>query len=82
MPWNKQTFTGYIGEFFYSMIDSEAYFFANGAFLLMFISVCLHHRAFISMFRHSIRELGADSNGSNDKKLVCKLIQLDVMFKK
>ncbi|XP_055308155.1 odorant receptor coreceptor-like [Sitodiplosis mosellana] len=40
-----------------ALIVGEGYFICNGALLILFISLCLHHRAFGRMFRRCVFEL-------------------------
>lgn len=63
-----------------------AYLLTNGAFLLFFISLCLHHRAFEKMFRHFLREYDDPSTEEPKKKIdakfLCDLIRFHMSFKK
>lgn len=46
LPWNEETPLGYIAEIGFNIAIDQAYMISNGALLLLFISICLHHQAF------------------------------------
>lgn len=55
LPWNQQTPFGCFWEIVYHIVVGEVYLFLNGTFLLFFVSLCLHHRAFYERFQFSER---------------------------
>lgn len=56
---------------------------ANGTILLLFISMCLHHRAFYKMMKNSIDKLNQKSNDEIrcDEKFLRDLIQFHISSK-
>lgn len=82
LPWNQQTMLGYFGETCYFVIVSLCYLSINGLFMLLFISLCLHKRAFYQMFRHSIREWEASDANRNNFQFLRKLIQFHISVKR
>lgn len=50
MPWNTQTPLGYAGEVLFGLLLSEAYLIGNGSILMLFVCICLHHKAFQVIF--------------------------------
>lgn len=81
LPWDQETFLGYIGEMVVSMICMEGYLIDNGALLLLFISMCLHHQAFYRMFRNSLCKLNRPDKRRNDKEHLCNLIRFHISVK-
>lgn len=81
LPWNQETLVGYIGEIWFDVIVSESYFITNGAILLLFMSICLHHQAFYRMFEKSVQELDHFDSKRNDEELLCNLIRFHVRSK-
>lgn len=55
LPWDQETFIGYIAEIICIVVTDEGYLLTSGSILLLYISMCLHHRAFYEMFRHLLR---------------------------
>lgn len=54
----------------------------NGTILLLFIAMCLHHRAFYKMYAHSLRELDHVDEKRNDRIVLCELIEFHGMAKR
>lgn len=81
LPWDQTTKLGYFMEMICDLIFGEFYLLGNGAFLLLFISICLYHLAFYKRFKYSISKLSQSENPGNDKKLLCDLIQFHNMVK-
>lgn len=91
MPWNQSTIFGYFAEIAFFLMITGVFTLINGAFLLLFMSMCIHHRAFYEIIQHSIDEwnsTNADKNyGINENYLVnqrfiCDLIYFHVLVKK
>lgn len=76
MLWNQTTYFGYFGEVISLSLGAGTYLIASGAVMLLFISVCLHHRAFFKIFEHTI-----DTLKQCDKKSLCDLIRFHVTVK-
>lgn len=75
MPWNQTTLLGYFGESFIVAVDCTSYLFTTGVFLLLFLSLCIHHQAFHKMFKHSIDTLNQCDKNCCDEKYLCGLIR-------
>lgn len=61
--WNQRTPFGYFAEFGAIVLFGFAYLAVMGTFLVLFISMSLHHQAFYKMFQHKVDEM----NRSNEK---------------
>ncbi|XP_055310916.1 putative odorant receptor 69a [Sitodiplosis mosellana] len=70
LPWDQSTIPGYFAEIAFSILTAECYIVYNGAILLSFVSICLHHQAFYNIFYYSLRKLGRP----NEKELLCDLV--------
>lgn len=81
LPWNQETLLGYILETVFFVVETFSYFLINGTFLILFISLCLHNRAFYQMFQHTIREWEESNANQNDSEFLCKLINFQVTVK-
>lgn len=81
LPWNQRTPLGYAMEMFFSVFNADFYFIVNGAFLLLFISICKHHEAFYKMFEHSLRKYDQNDTDRMDKKSLCDLIRFHILVK-
>lgn len=62
LPWDVTTPFGYCGEILYHLISGESYLFGNGMIILLYIAICLHHRAFYEMFEYSLHEFDTNTN--------------------
>lgn len=74
LPWNQNTPIGYITTMVYSISSSESYFLLNGSILLLFISMCLHHRAFYRRFEYSLDNLDNLNQKTNSNQEFSELI--------
>lgn len=81
MPFDQNTVIGFFGELLYDIISAETYFITSSVILLV-VSMCQHHQAFLKMFRHSLRKLGDGDQNQNDEELLCKLIEFHISVKK
>lgn len=82
MPWNQSTIIGYFGDVCFMLVIAELFMFVHGVVSLLFISICLHHRAFCAVYRQFIGA-GAPDNMENDgHKFICRLIRFHVLVKK
>lgn len=82
LPWNQTSLLGYFGELFLSFIIGGAYLSSNALFLLTFISMCLHHQAFLQIFRDLTLDLDHCNENRTDKKLLFKLIDFHYTVKR
>lgn len=57
-------------------------FISNGAILLLFISLCLHHRGFYKVFRYSAFQLNTPDRNRNDEEHLRQMIHFHVSVKK
>ena len=81
MPWNQETPLGYFFEICISLICMESYLIDNGAFLLLFISICLHHWAFYKMFQKSLKALDRHDNIRKTKEHIHHLVEFYILIK-
>lgn len=84
LPWNQTTLVGYAEELCFSIPVGFGYFFVNGVFSLLFISICQHHQAFYKMFKHSVvKSKPKRPNGTNqsDAKFFYDLIRFHTSVK-
>lgn len=57
LPWNQQTFSGWIYELFFSLILCTCYCLINGAILSFFMGLCEFHMAFRNHFNTLIQNM-------------------------
>lgn len=84
LPWSQVTIFGYFSELILITIMCAVYSIINGVILLLFISICIHHRAFYQIIRHLVikwNELNGNHCDNNDQKSICELIRLHILFK-
>lgn len=60
LPWSHETLTGYFAEVLYSTISAESFLCFNGAILMLFISMCMHHAAFYDIYHNYVQKLNSD----------------------
>lgn len=82
LPLDQRTPLGYFGEVCLFTSGILTCLLANGALLLLFVSVCWHHQAFYEMFRHSVRKLNVPNEYQNDAELLCQLIRFHILVKR
>lgn len=75
LPWNQETLFGYFGEILTIVVTGEGYILTNGAVLLLFISLCMHFRAFFEIFQHSMKKLEHPDQKQNYKQILCEIIR-------
>lgn len=82
-PWNQQKLSGYVAEKVLDLLIGATYFLALAAVLLLFISLCLHHRTFLKIFEYVLIKVGqSDKNGhQHDAKIICDLIRFHSRIK-
>lgn len=80
LPWNQQTLTGYTAELCFVALFIGIYFISNGSFIILFISICLHHQTYYKIFQQSTLEF-SHFNG-NHKELLCKLVHFHISIRK
>ena len=76
LPWDQTTLLGYFGEIIFCILVCEAYLLYNGAVLLTFVSICLHHKAFSGMFQHKLRNLEGPTKNRSEKDFFHNIIDL------
>lgn len=79
MPWDTRTLVGYAGEITFHLITGALYLHFNGVVMLLFIAICLHHRAFYAMFCHSLQKFDHEKNNPN--QFLCQLIEFHILVK-
>lgn len=80
LPWNQNTPVGYFFEICYDITTGETYLI-SGSGILLFISLCQFHHAFLKMLQHSLRQLDHPDKTRNDKQFLCELIRFHVSVK-
>lgn len=78
MPWNQRTFVGFLAEVAVIFAFSVAILINYGVFILLFVSICIHHQAFYKMFKHLAQNLGSRNAGNSSKELLSRIIRLHV----
>lgn len=81
LPWDQQAVFGFLGEMFYILAVALAYYFANGTFLVLLVSICMHHRAFYKMFKMFVRELDELDSARRQEEMLCHVIHFHVTVK-
>lgn len=81
MPWDHTTPLGYTGEILFGALLSEAYLIGNGSILMLFVCMCLHHKAFFKMFEQMVHKLDLVDRGLEAKNRLCEIIQFYVSAK-
>lgn len=81
LPWNQTSALGYLGEVATSTASGQGYLILNGSTMVLFISICLHHRTFYKMFHHIIQKLGQPDKVQSDHETLCHSIRFHLMVK-
>lgn len=81
MPIDQTTLIGYVSEIVFCISFAGAYFIANGALLLLFVSICLHHAAFSKVVQHRIAKLSVRQKEQSDAELLRDLVRFHVSVK-
>lgn len=76
-PWDQTTYVGYVTEIIATVLIVCGYLILNGIPLLLFISICLHHRAFYRVFKQKI-----DKIKQWDEIFLCDLVRFHASVKK
>lgn len=82
LPWNQSAPLGYAGEAGFVVATAEAFFIANGATFVLFISICLHHHAFYKIFSHTIDKCKNNKAKHCDSRFFSDLIRFQISIKK
>lgn len=73
---------GYFGEMLILILISEVYLLISGVLLLLFISMCIHHRTFYEILKRSVDKWNDNiSISTDDKQFLCNLIRFHVSSK-
>lgn len=81
LPWNEKTLAGYIVEIGVSYLLCAGYFLSYGQIVMLFIAMCLFHRAFSEMFQQFLLDSNHSDENRNDKMLICQLIRFHISTK-
>ena len=81
LPWNQESFFGYIGEIGVDFIVANNFIFIAGQFFLLFISICVHVFTFNKMFGSFTNELDDSNEAANKFKSIRKLIDFHMEIK-
>lgn len=86
LPWNQTTFYGYCGELGLVATDTTGFMLVNGGLLLLFISICMHHRAFSNIFKNAIaksnKSIGVTNAKQCNARFLHDLIEFHISAKK
>lgn len=80
LPWDQTTPLGYMGEICF-VILTGACFMICGSFILLFISLCLHHRTFYTMIQHFVTEFDDLQEKHSENEILCNLIRFHISAK-
>lgn len=75
LPFNQSTYWGYFGETTFNTITCGAFFIVNGTVMVLFISICLYHKAFYEVFEHSLKNLDSRSKVRRSESIICGIIR-------
>ena len=82
VPWNQNTILGYFAEEFSAAYCGAMFLLLNGVILLLFISICVNHRAFHKMVEHFIEKWSSiDSNSIEDEQFIRDLLKFHTSIK-
>lgn len=85
LPWNQTTMYGYFGELGMVVSDTTGFMLVNGTFLLLFVAICMHHQAFLKVFKTVIAKSNQSINTNGKQstaRFLCKLIRFHLSVKK
>lgn len=74
-PWNQQTPFGYAADILFQLDFAMSYYYSNGVVVVLFVSMCLHHRGFFKIIQNSLRKLDHLDKSRNDAAFLTNLIQ-------
>lgn len=78
-PWDQTTYFGYFNEICISSVTGGFYLLMDGAILVLFIAMCMHHQAFHEIIKHRIDNWKLfERNRDCDEKFICNLIDFHV----
>lgn len=81
LPWNQESFFGYVGEIFVDVIICGTFVILYGQFSLLFISLCIHFFTFNEMFASFVKEVDNSADEMNKTELIRKLIEFHIDIK-
>lgn len=81
LPWNQQTIQGYTAMTFLSIFFGHVNLTLNGATLVLFISLCLHHRAFYRIFDSIAMKLEKPDKFRNVPDILNEMVRFHISVK-
>lgn len=69
LPFDQHTVIGYLFDMSLEIAFTFVYAYINGTFLVLFISICLHHRAFHIIVKESIQKWDENKNRNGEQFL-------------
>lgn len=81
LPWNQQTVIGFLGDLLVTIGAGSFYLLYNGIFVALFVSICLHHRAFYRMYECLVQRLDEPDNSRSDQEILREIVDLQVLTK-
>lgn len=77
LPWDQTTLWGYFSEVVSLIGVIIGYFIPISTILMLFVSMCLYHRAFYEIFEHSIDQFQQQNNGESPIEDQCEMKSID-----
>lgn len=82
LPWDQSTPIGYFAEICYDIFVSQSYLILNGAFLILFISLCFHFDTFNEMFQHLMQKFNDSKQMKDNWKVLCIAIDFQCSIRR
>lgn len=79
---DQQKLTGYLVEKVFDCLNGVTYFTSQGAVLLLFISLCQHHEAFLTIFHHLLMRFQQNDKRTYSRHLLSNLVRFHNTAKK
>lgn len=80
--WNNDTPMAYLVEMCFTFIVGQSFLLCVGSLQLLYISICLHHRAFYKVIQNSLHTLDHADRHQNYEVFLCKLIRFHISTKR
>lgn len=83
LPWDQSTPIGYFAEICYDIFVSQSYLIFNGAFLILFVSLCYHFRTFDEMNEHLIEKISDSAQMIKaNRKILCTAVDFQCTIRR
>ncbi|XP_055305901.1 odorant receptor 22c-like [Sitodiplosis mosellana] len=81
LPWDQETLMGFGFATCFDLFGADSYFISNGSLLLLFISMCLHHEAFLKRFQQEMSKFDHTLENTKHRDILCKLVRFHIITK-